>query len=233
MSRRDIDRVGDPFDQGSEEGFDPPAQAFQQQTARVAPPPKPLQGNVDDQGGGFSGQGMPGLSDQAPVQQQPNMMQPPSMMPPTQTQMNQMRPSDPENSGEMQLAWDEWHRRVAGAIFEKIQGIASQTLRHSQPLQCRVCYTITRDGRVINVRMLDRSSSIIYNTLVMTVINSMMGSPVLQFPMGSRRMACEKITTLAHNNGQAGFRFLTGDKETMNQRMMQQQMMQQQMMQQR
>lgn len=215
LSRKDINRVGDPFDQTGEEQFEPPPEAFNVQNARPqAPPNNMLQGNAADTGG-FQGQGMPGMGDQMPVQQPPPMM--PAMAPPTQ--LPQMNPNDPDNSQEMKLAWDEWHRRVAEGIFVKIQTIASVTLRRSPPLICKVCYTVTREGRVVNVRMLQPSSSIIYNTLVMTVINSMNGNPVLQFPMGSRRMMCEKTTTLAHNNGgPQGFRSITGDTETMQNR---------------
>ncbi|HEY9788038.1 MAG TPA: TonB C-terminal domain-containing protein [Candidatus Obscuribacterales bacterium] len=212
LSRSDINRIGDPF--GDNEQFEPPKEAFAVQSASPDMPQK-FGLNAQQTGDPFQGQSMPGLSDQVP-QQQP-VMQPPSvpqMAPPTQ--MPQMRPNDPDNSQEMQLAWDEWHRRVAEAIFTKIQAFAGTILKRSQPLKGVVAYTVTRDGQIVNVRMLQPSPNIFYNAIILRAITSTAGSPVLQFPMGSRRMVCEKVSTFSHNTGgPEGFRSIVGDRETM------------------
>ncbi len=216
LNRNDIKNAGDPFDSsgtGTEDSFEPPAGAFQVQTTKTGNPP-PFQMQADDSGG-FNGQGMPGMGDQMPQQQAPRQqMMPPEMQPPTQ--MNQMRPNNPNDPDgqDMQLAWDEWHRRVAEAIYNQISSYAKTMLSKSPPLVCIINYTITRDGRVVNVHMQQNSSSIIYNAMVYAVVSKMAGNPVLQYPQGSRRMTVDKISTFGHNNGgPQGFRSITGDKE--------------------
>lgn len=220
LNRNDINRAGDPFDSsgtGTEGEFDAPPSAFQVQTSKTGNPP-PFQMNANDNGG-FNGQGMPGMGDQMPQQQAPRQaMMPPEMQPPTQ--MNQMRPNNPNDPDgqEMKLAWDEWHRRVAEAIFNQISTAAKTMLRSSPPLVCVINYSITRDGRVVNIHMQQNSSSILYNGMVYAVVARMAGNPVLQFPQGSRRMTVDKLSTFGHNNGpQTGFRSITGDQETMRQ----------------
>ncbi len=218
LNRNDMKNAGDPFDSsgaGQEDTFEAPPSAFQVQAAKTGMPP---QYNLSaNDGGQFNGQGMPGMGDQMPPPQQgrQQMMQP-DMAPPTQM-MNQMRqnPNDPDGQ-EMKLAWDEWHRRVAETIFNQISGYAKTFLAKSPPLVCVINYTITRDGRVINVRMQSNSSSIVYNAMVYATVSKMAGNPVLQFPQGSRRMTVDKISTFGHNNGgPTGFRSITGDQETM------------------
>lgn len=215
LGRRDIDRMGDPFS-GAGDQFEPPPEAFQVQTSHIDPSQNRFAASASDQGD-FNGQGMPGNMAQLPQQQQPRQqMQAPQMQPPTQ--MNAMRSNDPDNSREMQLAWDDWHKRVAEAIFNQIGGIAKMTLPRTQPLQCIIHYTITRDGRVVNVNMQQNSPNIIYNAMVFGVVTRMAGNPVLAFPQGSRRMQVEKMSTFSHNAGpNQGYRYIQGDKETMRQ----------------
>lgn len=214
LGREDIKQAGDPFSSSGAGEFDPGPEAFQVQTSHIDPSQNRFAASASDQGD-FNGQGMPGNFGQMPQQQQQApRMQAPQMQPPTQ--INAMRSNDPDNSQEMQLAWDEWHRRVAEAIFNQIGGIAKMTLPRTQPLQCVIHYTITRDGRVVNVNMQQNSPNIIYNAMVFGVVTRMAGNPVLQFPQGSRRMQVEKMSTFSHNAGpNQGFRYIQGDKETM------------------
>lgn len=219
LNRNDMKNAGDPFDSsgsGQEDTFEAPPSAFQVQAAKAGmPPERGFNLNAND-GGEFNGQGMPGMGDQMPPPQQgrQQFMQP-DMAPPTQ--LNQMRqnPNDPDGQ-EMKLAWDEWHRRVAEAIFNQISTAAKTMLPRSQPLVCVINYTVTRDGRVVNVKLQQNSPSIIYNGMVYAVVARMSGNPVLQFPQGSKRMSVDKISTFGHNNGgPTGFRSITGDQETM------------------
>ncbi len=223
LNRNDIKNAGDPFDSsgsgsGTEDAFEAPASAFQVQTSKTGNP-QPFRMQADDSGE-FNGQGMPGMGDQMPQQQAPRQaMMPPQMQPPTQ--MNQMRPNnnpnDPDGQ-EMKLAWDEWHRRVAEAIFNQISTAAKTMLPKTQPLVCVINYTVNRDGRVVNVHMQQNSANILYNGMVYAVVARMSGNPVLQFPQGSRRMSVDKLSTFSHNSGpQQGFRSITGDQETMRQ----------------
>lgn len=218
LNRNDMKNAGDPFDSsgsGQEDTFEAPPSAFQVQAAKAGMPPDRGFNLSANDGGEFNGQAMPGMGDQMPPPQQarPQMMQP-DMAPPTQ--MNQMRqnPNDPDGQ-EMKLAWDEWHRRVAEVIFNQISTAARTMLPRSQPLVCVINYTVTRDGRVVNVKMQQNSPNIIYNGMVYAVVARMSGNPVLQFPPGSKRMTVDKLSTFGHNTaGPTGFRSITGDQET-------------------
>jgi YD repeat-containing protein len=223
LNRNDIKNAGDPFDSsgtGTEDAFEPPSGAFQVQTSKTGNPP-PFRMQAEDTGG-FNGQGMPGMGDQMPQEQAPRQaMMPPDMQPPTQ--MNQMRPNNPNDPDgqEMKLAWDEWHRRVAECIYNQISTAAKTMLPNTRPLVCVINYTVTRDGRVVNVHLQQNSPNILYNGMVYAVVSRMAGNPVLQFPQGSRRMSVDKISTFGHNNGgPQGFRSITGDQETMRQQNM-------------
>lgn len=218
LDRNDINRAGDPFNSsgtGSEDAFEAPPEAFQVQTQKTGMPNSfPL--NASEMGD-FNGQGMPGMGDQMPQQQAPRQqMMPPQMQPPTN--MNQMRtnPNDPDSSHEMQLAWDEWHRRVAEAIFNQIQSLAGTFLKRTGPLICVINYNVTRDGRVLNVKMQQNSPNLFYNAMVYKTVVGMSGNPVLAFPQGSRRMMVDKVSTFGHNNGgPQGFRSIINDRETL------------------
>jgi hypothetical protein len=216
LNRNDIKNAGDPFDSsgtGTEDALEPPSGAFQVQTTKTGNPP-PFHVRADEDGG-FNGQGMPGMGDQMPQEQAPRQqLVAPEMQPPTQ--VNQMRPNNPNDPDgqDMQLAWDEWHQRVAAAIYNQISGLAKTMLSKSPPLVCIINYTITKEGRVVNVHMQQNSSSIVYNAMVYAVVSKMAGNPVLQFPQGSRRMTVDKLSTFSHNCGpNQGFRSITGDKE--------------------
>ncbi len=90
--------------------------------------------------------------------------------------------------------------------------------RNSPPLICVINYTVTRDGRVVNVHLQQNSPNLLYNGMVYAVVSRMAGNPVLQFPQGSRRMSVDKLSTFGHNTGgHTGFRSITGDEETMRQ----------------
>lgn len=218
LSRSDMNRAGDPFDSsgsGQEDTFQPPPNAFQVQTSRTGMPDQRTFPMSAEESGDFNGQGMPGMGDQMPPQQQPRQaMLPPQMQPPMQ--MNQMRqnPHDPDGES-MRLAWDEWHRRVAECIFNQISTYAKTFLKNSKPLVCVISYTVTRDGRVVNVHMQQNSSSLVYNGMVYATVSRMAGNPVLAFPQGSKRLTVEKLSTFGHNNGgPQGFRSIVGDQET-------------------
>ncbi len=217
LNRNDMKNAGDPFDSsgtGQEDSFEPPPGAFKMQTEKTGAPRNfPL---AADESGEFNGQAMPGMGDQMPAQQQPRQqMMPPDMQPPTQVNQSRLSPQDAEEQ-QMKLAWDEWHRRVAEAIFNQISTAAKTMLPRTQPLICVINYTVTRDGRVVNVHLQQNSPNILYNGMVYAVVSRMSGNPVLTFPPGSRRMTVDKISTFGHNTGgQTGFRSITGDQETM------------------
>jgi hypothetical protein len=130
----------------------------------------------------------------------------------------QLQSQDPDMAPDMQLAWDEWHHRVANAIYTRYSSLANVAFARSrQPLLCSLSYIVTRDGRVLNAQFLQQSINPMYNTLCMGSITGLSGNiPLLQFPAGSRRMAVEMPATFSQNYGHEGFRYLTGDKETVH-----------------
>lgn len=161
----------------------------------------------------------PMIQDQPP--QQPNYGNQGSLRPP-------VNPNDPDSSQQMQLQWDEWHKRVAESIFVRFDAYAQKAFAVSRPLACQAAYTVTRDRQITNVRVLTKSPNVVFNTMLLLVLKSMNGNPILEFPPGSRRMTVEKSGTFSRNCGVQGFKFTTGDQETIKQQQMRQQQMQMQ-----
>ncbi len=126
-------------------------------------------------------------------------------------------PADPDETAEMQLAWDEWHRRVAEAIFIRFDGLAQKAFANSRPLNCQVVYTVRRDHQITNIRMVQNSPNMMYNAMILMVIKSMNGNPILEFPGGSRRMMVEKLGNFTRNCGDQGFKFTINDRERIRQ----------------
>jgi hypothetical protein len=227
LSRTDIKSNGDPFSNGDDQQqFAPPSFAVEQ-SAPPMPPKKAFGLNADTDGDAFNPQIGNALPDRAP-QQQPRQIQ-------TTTPGN-FAQKDPEDSGEMKLAWDAWHKRVADAVYQRYSGLSNAAFQRSgRPLQASAGYVVTCDGRIVNVQLLVRSFDPIYNTLIVGVINSLSGDyALLQFPQGSHRRMVEKSATFSQNMGHEGYKYTTGDQELIKQRQQQvrmQQMRQQQMMQ--
>ncbi len=221
LSRDDIQNKGDPFgDEKEAEIFEPSDEMLKQQSGTEAPPPKfDLKAMTD---GAFGGKGMPGMEQQIPTQQPEVQAANQLMMQPPQ----QVNPNDPDaHSPQLQLAWDQWHRAVAEEIFKRFDGLAQRAFAQSRPLACRVAYTVTNAGTITNVRMIQKSPNLVFNTMLLMVLKSMNGNAILSFPQGSRRQFVEKTGTFSRNFGVQGFKYTTGDRETVKQ---QQQLQQQQ-----
>lgn len=219
LKRGDLNNGGNPFEtknQKQDDAFQPPSYAFQVKSDKPSAPPKKDYNLHADDGGAFNGQGLPGVSDELPQQEQPQQqLEVPNLAPPTQ--VNNVRQNPNELDGqELKVAWDDWHNRVARAIFNQIGPAAARKIPRSEPLVCVVNYTITRDGHVKNVHLQQKSSSSTYNDMVYAVVKGMTGNPVLQFPLGSRRMTVDKLSTFKHNvQGPNGYQYITGDQETL------------------
>jgi len=185
-----------------------------------------MQAHAQDQGD-FNGQQMQPTMEQMPSNPPPQRQQPFQ----TGAQQQQAPSNDPDGSAAMQLLWDAWHKRVAETIYVRFNSLAQMAFKHSQPLACQVSYMVARDGRVGNVQLLQKSGNPIFNTMLLGVINSMNGNPVLEYPPNSRRQFVEKTGTFTWNYGQNGFKFTTGDRETIPGQGQQRSQMQQQMQQ--
>ncbi|MBZ0185613.1 MAG: hypothetical protein K8F91_05115, partial [Candidatus Obscuribacterales bacterium] len=136
-----------------------------------------------------------------------------------QTPTAAVDPNDPDSSQEMQLAWDQWHQKVAESIYFKFNALAKTAFARSRSrLACRVAYTVNRNHQLGNIRMLQNSPNLIFNTMVYGVLKSMNNNQLLEFPMGSRRMTVEKTGTFLWNFQMDGYKYQTNDRETIQQR---------------
>ncbi len=125
------------------------------------------------------------------------------------------QPFDPDETRAMQLAWDAWHRRVAGDIYSRFASYVNTVFKGMPGLALRASYVVTRDGRIQNIRLVQRSANPMFNAMVVNVIKSINGDiNLLRFPEGSRRVAVEKFGTFTTSTSQMGFRYTTGDRET-------------------
>jgi hypothetical protein len=114
---------------------------------------------------------------------------------------------DPQKSAQMMLLWDAWHKRVAETIYLKFNESAQILFKHIPPLTCQISYMVAKDGRIGNVRVLQPSVNVIFNTMLITIIRGMQGNPNLEFPPGSRRQFVEKTATFTWNHKPGGCDF--------------------------
>jgi hypothetical protein len=213
LKRTDIAPSDDAFSQGSDkQQINPPSFAVED---ALPPPPKksfPLSAQDEGNADSFDPRMMSAVPDQMQQQAPPREL--------NTTTPNQFAPQDPDSSPEMQLAWDEWHRRVAGAIYQRYATLSNAAFHSTgRPLMAVVDYVVTRDGRICNAHLIQPSGNAVYNALILGVVNSIAGDmSILAFPLGSRRMMVEKSGTFSQNYGHEGFRYTTNDRETIRQR---------------
>jgi len=182
------------------------------QTARQAAPPykAPFGLGAQDQGGQFNG---------APMNPQLGMAPPPQQFVPQQPQQQMMPPQQAkppltaEEAYEATLGWDKWHHDVAQVIFQRYNSAAELAFQSSPPLRGVVAYTVTRDGRILNVHVTERSPNVIFNTMLLGCVNSVAGDPVLQFPQGTHRQTVDKVSVFTWRYGHEGFKYIQGDNE--------------------
>jgi hypothetical protein len=218
--------MGDPFSGNNQANppvvqqmIQPPAEAFDLQALRSPPPvarskPTNLQSEINQSQAsdfnGLPGEGVPDL------QPQSTPVLPPAVNTPQLANVEADQ-ADPDNSPDMQLAWDQWHRRVANAVFERYNTMAQMAFKYSRPLGVYVTYAVTRDGQITNVQLQRKSPNVAYNTLIILVIKSLSGQKaLLQFPEGSKRFSVDKGGTFTQNYGAPGFKYTTGDRETVH-----------------
>jgi hypothetical protein len=108
-------------------------------------------------------------------------------------------PVFPETIAMLRL-WDAWHKRVADVIYERFDASAKRLFKHSPPLDCQISYMVAKDGRIGNVRVLRPSSNVIFNSMLVRMIRSMAGDPVLKFPPKSKRLFVEKTAAFTWNH---------------------------------
>jgi hypothetical protein len=223
LKRADINRGGDAF--GSSPGpannslnkeFEAPADAFNVPSIRPpAPVPKEknfnLNANTFDTSD-FNGSAMNAMPAEPPAAK---LGEGSPATDNNQPGNPQLQSQDPDNSPEMQLAWDEWHKGVATAIYKRFDFMAQRAFKYSKPLAAYVSYTVTKDGKIGNVRLQQKSTNVAFNAMVLLVVGSMSGqSDLLAFPAGSQRATVDQSGMFTQNYGTVqGFKYVTGDKE--------------------
>jgi hypothetical protein len=83
------------------------------------------------------------------------------------------------------MSWNDWNKNIDDYLhrrFEEFNGIFS----HVPRLSAKVVYTVTKEGRIMNVHFGDKSASERFNSCVLDIVKSMTGEPLLQFPEGSK-----------------------------------------------
>lgn len=224
LKRTDIRPTNnDPFSGTDDDGelLEAPKNAFKGQPLQKPPKAaRPFALQATESGAPYNPMAQPPMAAPTDMTGEPDNVpnQAEQQMPPPM-----MNPQDPDQSPEMQLAWDMWHKRVAQSIFERFNFFAKAAFRRSPPLMAKVSYTVTRDGHIINMNMPQKSTNVLFNVLVFQSIKSLDGDlSILQFPEGSRRMYVPKVGNFTQNYGAEGFRYTVGDRERIQQQQMQQ-----------
>lgn len=205
LSRTDIrDSGGDPFgNDGAPDGtmgdFDPPPEVFQQAPLRRMPPPPKQQPTFGGPQQSLE-DALDGLEMEMPPAQMKGRLQDQKLQP--------LNGNLKQDSPEMDIAWNEWHKRVAQAVYIRFNNMAKMAFPQSRPLSCQITYTVTRDGQIVNCRSLQGSGDRTFDSMVLQVVASLNGSALLQFPQGSRRQQVEKLAGFEHNFGDPkGFKY--------------------------
>lgn len=134
---------------------------------------------------------------------------------PTSLERQDLQPEGKPESKEIQLAWDAWHKRLAQAIYYRFDILAFQKFQDSPPLGVKIRYEVTRDGRIEGLKIIQKSSDMIFDALACQAIMWQGRKPaLLKFPEGSNRQSVEKFATFTQNMGDEGFEAIEGDKET-------------------
>ncbi len=116
-----------------------------------------------------------------------------------------------QNSRELKLAWERWHKQMSGAIYSRWQSVADE------PGAATLRITVTRD-RVITVTVLRASGSSRFDNKLLHVIDGLQGDPGLTFPSKSeRRMVSFEADYVAARNVKPGFSWVKDDYETVRQ----------------
>ncbi len=220
LNRSDLspsNAFGPPSDNKSEPIFSPESFSVPVMTAPPAPPSLPsppsfsLNAQSEDSSNFDGQQGVPTIG-QEPQQSSPFPLAAQQAQPPE----GMANPIDPDSTPDMKLLWDAWHRRVAEAVYIRYSTMANVAFANSPPIGAVAAYSVSRDGRISNVRLNQKSPNMLYNACVVTAIQSLNGNlAILQFPPNSRRLNVEKLGQFTQNYGQPiGFKTIVGDHET-------------------
>jgi hypothetical protein len=99
----------------------------------------------------------------------------------------------PDQLPQLDVAWDAWHRRLGGAIWDRFNFFAKAAFRNSpQPLQTKLKYTITSEAK-IEIQSVENSGNTLFDILAVQSVKSLDGNvELLRFPEGSTKRSVNK-----------------------------------------
>lgn len=113
---------------------------------------------------------------------------------------------NPDTSEEMKAAWEAWRKRVSEELFWRFTEVSRFEFKNSTPMLAQVRYTVDDAGKIDNVKLVKKSWSPQFNSLVLSVIDSIGDDPILKFPAGSERQTVEKTDIFSANYGAEGIK---------------------------
>lgn len=121
-----------------------------------------------------------------------------------------------EGSNELTVAWDEWHKRVIGALYQRWKDT------HSIAGQAKVTIVVSREGDM-EMEMQDfeepgfadeETSEEAFKHAIRNTVNALLHSSLLEFPSLSQRKTVKLVTTFSMNMmGPSGYTYKQGDLE--------------------
>ena len=113
-----------------------------------------------------------------------------------------------ENSRELKLAWEKWHKQMSRVIYERWQRVADE------PGKATLRVTVTKD-RSIRITVIRSSGSHSFDRKLTTVIQGLEGDPGLTFPGQSQRtLVSFEADYVAASNVTPGYSWVRDDYET-------------------
>lgn len=120
---------------------------------------------------------------------------------PSEKNTIQTQTLEPE-SAELKADWEQWHSRVAQEIRRRFVSMANNAFNKTRAFSAvaSASYTVTRDGRITQVHLLQKSSNPIFNAIALTAITSVSTNSILEFPISSTQTAVNKKAFFTMNS---------------------------------
>jgi hypothetical protein len=97
-----------------------------------------------------------------------------------------------------QPAWTSWKRNIEEVVTSRVSWFADKHLDRSRPLRVTVSYQVTVEKRIVNVEVIRKSDSPLFNKLVVRGVQSMSGDELLKFPSNGEGKDVSCISTFEH-----------------------------------
>ncbi|MBA3994493.1 MAG: hypothetical protein C0469_13270 [Cyanobacteria bacterium DS2.3.42] len=77
--------------------------------------------------------------------------------------------------------WDEWHKKLAKELFERIRKKLDFGFENHPPTHCTINYRIGRNG-VVDQLQIEGTENLIFRDIVASEVKSLQNSPLIKFP---------------------------------------------------